>query len=48
MWTVLKFDKKNIQSLKKDFSDKLGNGLRFYMPKIQLKKFNKRNIILSE
>ena len=48
MWTVLKFDKKNIQSLKKDFSDKLGHGLKFYMPKIQLKKFNKRNIILSE
>ncbi len=48
MWAVLKFDKKNLHNLKKDFSDKLGNGLKFYMPKIQLKKFNKKNIILSE
>ena len=48
MWAVLKFDKKNIHNLKKDFSDKLGNGLKFYMPKIQLKKFNKKHIILVD
>lgn len=48
MWVVLKFDKKNIHNLKKDFCDKLGSGLKFYMPKIQIKKFNKNKIILSE
>jgi hypothetical protein len=48
MWAVLKFDKKNLYNLKKDFSNKLGKGVKFYIPKIQLKRFNKKKLILSE
>ena len=35
MWTVIKFDKKNLALLKKDFSIKLGKDVEFYSPKIQ-------------
>ena len=38
MWTVIKFDKKYLKSLKKDFSEKLNNGLEFYVPKIKIQK----------
>ena len=48
MWTVLKFDKKNLALLKKDFSTKLGTEVKFYSPKIQLKKFLKRKILVKE
>ena len=43
MWTVIKFDKKNLALLKKDFSIKLGKDVEFYSPKIQLKRFLKKN-----
>ncbi len=38
MWTILKFDKKNINLLKKDFISKLGDNFKFYLPKIQIQK----------
>ena len=40
MWAILKFDKKNLYNLKKDFSSKLGSGVKFYIPKIKIQKFN--------
>ena len=33
MWIVLKFDKKNLSNLKRDFAIKLGNGVKFYIPR---------------
>ena len=42
MWAVLKFDKKNLEILKKDFYNKLGNYVKFYSPKIELKKTKKK------
>ena len=48
MWAILKFDKKNLSNLKRDFSIKLGNGVKFYIPKIQLKKFTNKKIMLCE
>lgn len=38
MWTILKFDKKNINLLKKDFILNVGNNLKFYLPKIKVQK----------
>ena len=38
MWTVIKFDKKKISFLKKDFKEKIGNDSIFYFPKILIKK----------
>ena len=48
MWIVLKFDKKNLSNLKRDFAIKLDNGVKFYIPKIQLKKYNTKKTVLSE
>ena len=48
MWTVLKFDKKNLAILKSDFFKKLDKDVKFYMPKLQLKKFFKKKICIKE
>ena len=48
MWTVLKIDKKNLALLKKDLSNKLGKDVKFYIPKLQLKKFLKKKIFIKE
>ena len=48
MWAVLKIDKKNISLLKRDLLSKLGSEVKFYMPKLQLKKFLKRKIFVKE
>ena len=48
MWAVLKIDKKNLAFLKKDFSNKLGKDVKFYIPKLQLKKFLKKRIFIKE
>ena len=37
MWAILKVDKKNLAFLKKDFYNKLGKDVKFYLPKLQLK-----------
>tara|TARA_B100000963_G_scaffold223073_1_gene194465 strand:- start:41 stop:538 length:498 start_codon:yes stop_codon:yes gene_type:complete len=41
MWIIIKFNKKNLFLLQKDLSNKLGPGLKFYIPKILIKKFYK-------
>ena len=38
MWVILKFDKKNLSLLKKDFLKNLGNDVKFYTPKLKLQK----------
>ena len=48
MWTILKFDKNNINFLKKKLKDKLGNNVKFYLPKIKIKKFIKNKIFFKE
>ena len=48
MWTVLKIDKKKLSLLKNDFTNKLGKDVKFYIPKLQLKKFLKQKIYIRE
>ena len=48
MWAVLKIDRKNISHLKSDFLKKLGKDVKFYIPKIKLKKFLKKKIYFKE
>ena len=48
MWAVLKIDKKNISLLKRDLLTKLGSEVKFYVPKLKLKKFLKRKIFVKE
>lgn len=44
MWTILKFDKKKISFLKKDFEEKLGKGFLFYEPKFMIKLSKKKTL----
>ena len=48
MWTVLKINNKNLALLKKDFKNKLGKDVKFYVPKLKLKKFLKKKIFVKE
>jgi len=48
MWTILKFDKKYLQLLKKDFSKKLNNGIEFYIPKLKIQKYVNNKLCNNE
>ena len=48
MWAIIKVDNKSLNLLKNDFFSKLGKEVKFYIPKIQLKKFFKNKIQLKE
>ena len=41
MWVVLKFDKKNLSTLKFDLINRVGCEIKYYQPKFLLKKFLK-------
>ena len=43
MWTIVKFDKKYLSTLKKELSNKLKGNLIFYSPKILIQKYRKIN-----
>ena len=32
MWTIIKFNKNNLELLKKDFREKIGSDVRIYYP----------------
>ena len=38
MWVILKFNKKNLSLLKRDFFNYLGHDVKFYLPKLKLQK----------
>tara|TARA_B100000029_G_scaffold516296_1_gene628511 strand:+ start:6012 stop:6509 length:498 start_codon:yes stop_codon:yes gene_type:complete len=48
MWTIIKFDKKKIDFLKKDFSKKLGKDFIIYNPKLFIQKYKKNKLINKE
>jgi len=48
MWAILKIDKKNLKTLKTDFYNKLGKDVKFYIPKIQIKKSFKNKVFTKE
>ena len=48
MWTILKFVKKDLGLLKKDLSNKLGDEVKFYLPKLKFQKFKKKKLHNSE
>ena len=47
MWAILKYNKKKIESLKKDFSKKLGNDFIIYYPKSIFQKY-KNNVWINK
>ena len=48
MWTIIKFDKKKLASLKSDLKEKLGGDLNIYIPKILIQKYRKNKFIGKE
>ena len=48
MWAILKFDKKKINFLRRDFQEKLGKDYIIYTPKILVKKYRKNVVINKE
>ena len=48
MWTVLKIDKNKISTLKDEFLKKLGKDVKFYSPKLKLKKYLKSKFYSKE
>ena len=46
MWTIIKFDKSNLEFLKKDFKEKIGNDIKIYSPRLLIHK-QKRNKLVS-
>jgi hypothetical protein len=45
MWTIIKFDKKKLGSLKEDLKKKLDKDLIFYTPKLLIQKYKNNKII---
>ena len=48
MWTIIKFDKKNLELLKLDFKKKLGSDPIIYSPKLFVQKYKKNKLIGKE
>ncbi len=48
MWTVIKFDKKKMNYLKDQLKLKFGKDLKFYCPKVLIKKFKNNQLIKKE
>ena len=48
MWTVIKFDDKKIEFLKKDFKRKLGEDIKIYIPKFTIQKYRNNIKIIKE
>ena len=48
MWTILKFENKSIETLKKEFTKVLGKDYIIYMPKIFVQKYKNNKIIKKE
>tara|TARA_X000000368_G_scaffold413481_1_gene401613 strand:- start:713 stop:1210 length:498 start_codon:yes stop_codon:yes gene_type:complete len=48
MWTIIKFDRKNLEFLKKDFKKKLGSDVTIYSPKLLIQKYKKNKLVDKE
>ena len=48
MWTIIKIDRKKISFLKKEFFEKVGKDVKFYSPKLKLKRYIKSKICIRE
>ena len=48
MWIIVKFDKKNLEFLKRDFRKKLKEDLTIYIPKVVVQKYKNNQLINKE
>ena len=47
MWTIIKFDDKKIEFLKKDFKKRLGEDIKIYIPKFTIQKYGNNKKIIN-
>jgi len=45
MWTILKFDRKNLKILEADLRKKLGQDLKIYIPRLRIQKYKNNKLI---
>jgi hypothetical protein len=48
MWAIIKFDKKKLEHLKIDFSNKLGKDFKIYNPKLLIQRYKKDKLVNKE
>ncbi len=48
MWAIIKIEKGKLATIKKEFFSKLGNDVKFYIPKMKLNKFCKTKVLTKE
>jgi hypothetical protein len=48
VWTIIKFNKKKLNSLKEDFSNKFGKDYKIYIPKLMCQKYRNNKIVKKE
>ena len=48
MWTVIKFDRKEFEFLKKDFEKFFGKDIKIYVPKLFFQRYKKNRIVIKE
>ena len=48
MWTVIKFDRKEFEFLKKDFEKFFGKDIKIYVPKLFFHRYKKNRIVIKE
>ena len=48
MWAILKFDKKNLSTLREDLKKKLGKDFKLYIPKLRIQKYKNNKLISKE
>lgn len=48
MWAVIKINTKSFEILKKEFIEKIGSDVKFYIPKLKIKKFTKSKISIKQ
>ena len=48
MWTIIKFDKKNLSLFKYYLKKKLGNDTKIYIPKLKIQKYKNNKLVNKE
>ena len=48
MWTILKFDRKNLSLLRKDLKKRLGEEITIYVPKLRIQKYKNNKLVYKE
>lgn len=48
MWTVIKFDKKKLETLKSQLKEKFGNNFELYCPKISIDQFRNNKLVKKQ